>query len=193
MSFNFDTSIIYPQDPTASAERINQYKDYYKIKHDICKEVNPSTIAEIGVRAGYSSWTFMQACPSAKLYCIDANNGTHGGRGGEDGEYKAWAKKILSNYDFEYIDCDTQKEQSLNLKDIDFFHVDGDHTVGGVMHDLDLAINCISKKGAILIDDIEYIEDVKIGVKSWLQKNKLKHKYIKSLRGECLIYNEPLL
>ena len=193
MSFKFNTDIIYPKDPTASKERISQYKEYYKIKHDICKEFSPKTIAEIGVRAGYSSWTFMQACPQAKLYCIDANNGTHGGAGGQDGCYKSWASKILADYNFEYIDCDTQKVESLNLQNIDFFHVDGDHTVHGVMHDLDLALQSISPQGVILIDDITYIQDVNVGVKAWLKKNKLKHEYRESLRGECLIYNEPLL
>lgn len=185
--FVFDENIICPEDPTATPERIAQYKEYYKIKYKICKEINPKVMAEIGVRAGYSSWTFLQSVPDAKLYCIDANNGTHGGNGGQDGTFKKWAKKILKSYDTEYIDCDTQKVSALPIGNIDFFHVDGDHTVKGVQHDLDMAYNCLSSNGVILIDDIDYIPEVKRGADSWLHKMNLKAEYIKSLRGEYLI------
>ena len=64
--FKFDENIICPEDPTATKERIQQYKEYYKIKYELCKKQNPKIIVEIGVRAGYSAWTFLQACPKAK-------------------------------------------------------------------------------------------------------------------------------
>jgi predicted O-methyltransferase YrrM len=187
--FNIE-SVIYPKDPTATKERIEQYQIYYKQKANICYEFAPRTIAEIGVRAGYSSWSFMQATPHAKLYCLDANNGKHGGAYGEDGRYKEWALRILANYDVTYIDIDTQKEEDLMLPLIDFFHVDGDHTKEGVMHDLTLAKNCLSNRGVILVDDISYIPSVKEGVREWIKENKAKHEYRESLRGECIIYND---
>jgi predicted O-methyltransferase YrrM len=186
--FEFNTKIICPQDPTATYERVEQYKEYYKIKYEICKEINPKVIAEIGVRAGYSSWTFMQACPNATLYCFDANNGTHGGQGGQTGIFKNWAIKILSAYDMTYTDVDTQTIASLpHEKPIDFFHVDGDHTFHGVQNDLELAFNTLSENGVILIDDIDYVPDVKKGADIWLERKGLKAEYIKSLRGEYII------
>lgn len=187
--FVFDRGIICPQDPTATEQRIKEYEKYYAIKYDICKEINPSRIAEIGVRAGYSAWAFLQACPTAEYYGLDANNGTHGGQGGQDGKFAKWAKKLLENYDTKFIDIDTQKASSLDLRNIDLFHIDGDHTSKGVMHDLDLAIESISDKGFILVDDITFLDSVKSGVEEWLKRNKdrVNYEYRESLRGECLI------
>lgn len=188
-NFIFDTNIISPDDITATKQRIENYKNYYKIKYNICKKINPKRIAEIGIRAGYSAWTFLQACPNAKYYGIDANNGKHGGEGGEDKKYFNWAKKILKNYDTVFIEQDTQAINNLNIYDIDFFHIDGDHTTAGVIHDLDICFKVINNNGYILVDDIDYIKDVKIGVDKWINKMKdyIEVKYIKSFRGECLI------
>ena len=188
-TFKFDRKIIYPKDPTASEKRIQQYIGYYGIKYDICKKQNPKTIVEVGVRAGYSAWCFLQACPDAHYIGFDANNGTHGGQGGVDGRYFKWAKHILKDYSHELINLDTQKVQDLNLSNIDFFHVDGDHTIEGVQHDLDLALKCISDTGLILIDDITYLDTVTQGVELWLSKNRdlVTNEFIPSLRGEMLI------
>lgn len=187
--FKFDESIIYPADPTATAERIEQYKEYYKVKYNICKKQNPKVIAEIGVRAGYSGWTFLQACPEAEYIGFDANNGTHGGQGGVDGRYFEWAKKILSPYNNTLIDMDTQTVDVLDIKNVDFFHVDGDHTTKGVQHDLDIVLPTLSKTGLIVVDDITYIDTVRDGVYNWLSKNsnKIEAEFVKSLRGEMLI------
>jgi len=187
--FKFDDNIICPDDPTANAERIAQYKEYYKIKYDICKKQNPKLIAEIGVRAGYSAWTFLQACPDAKYVGFDANNGTHGGYGGEDGKFFEWTKKILSGYDFELIEIDTQATNDLGISEVDFFHVDGDHTTKGVQYDLDLAFKTLSESGLIVVDDISYIGTVRVGVNGWLTKmrGKVMAEFMESLRGEMLI------
>ena len=188
--FEFDTKIICPTDPTATPERIAQYKEYYKVKYEICKEQNPKKIIEIGVRAGYSAWTFLQACPTALYLGYDANNGMHGGKGGEDGSFTRWTKKILAGYNFKLFEMDTQKVTTLGYNgEIDLFHVDGDHTIKGVMHDLDLAYEAISETGLILVDDITYLPEVKKGVMLWLEKmnGKVTSEFKKSLRGEMLI------
>lgn len=188
MDFIFDKKIICPQD-YKSLKRVEQYKEYYKIKYKLCKEQNPKVIAEIGVRAGYSAWTFLQACPDAKFIGFDANNGTHGGQGGEDGKYASWAAKLLKNYNVELIEFDTQTTYDLKIKGVDFFHVDGDHSSEGVQHDLDLAFKAISDTGVIVVDDITYIDTVKDGVYKWLKKmtKLVTSEFVESLRGEMLI------
>lgn len=187
--FKFDKKIIYPGDPTATVERIQQYKKYYKIKYELCKKQAPKIIAEIGVRAGYSAWTFLQACPEAKYIGFDANNGTHGGKGGESGEFAIWAAKVLKDYNIELIELDTQTINDLKINEVDFFHVDGDHSVEGVQHDLDLAFKAIKDTGLIVIDDITYLSDVRKGVYMWIDKmkNKIASSFVESLRGEMLI------
>lgn len=188
MSFEFDLNIICPDDPTASPQRVEQYKEYYKIKYKICKEFNPCVIAEIGVRAGYSAWSFLQACPTAKYIGIDADNGKHGGFGGEDGTFSKWAKKILEPYQCQFLKIDTQKTDNLGITNVDMFHIDGDHTAEGVQHDLDLAFTSLNDNGVIVVDDIDYIPPVKEGVSKWLSKTQLEFKYIESLRGEFIIF-----
>jgi hypothetical protein len=187
--FSFDEKIICPEDPTATPQRIAQYKEYYKVKYNICKKQNPKVIAEIGVRAGYSAWTFLQAAPGAKYVGLDANNGTHGGQGGTDGKFSTWASKILNEYKFELVEIDTQTVDKLELSDVDLFHVDGDHTVGGVIHDLSIAFKCISDTGLILVDDITYIDTVQAGVLKWIREheNFITYEFVPSLRGEMLI------
>lgn len=189
--FIFDTAVIYPRDPSATPKRIEEYKEYYKIKYQICKHFNPKVIAEIGVRAGYSAWTFLQACPDAKYVGIDANNGTHGGQGGADGSFSGWAKKLLKEYDCEFIEADTRRLSSLEIPyKVDFFHVDGDHTRAGVKNDLDLAYATLSDKGAILVDDITYLDSVRTGVTEWLNRmeGKVNTQEFESMRGEMLIW-----
>lgn len=187
--FRFDEHIICNGDPTATSQRIEEYRDYYKVKYDICKTVQPQVIAEIGVRAGYSAWSFLQAMPSAAYIGIDANNGTHGGQGGEDGSYAVWARRILCDYDCRFIQLDTQKVNELPLEQVDLFHIDGDHSTRGVIHDLNLAFRCLSEKGILLVDDITYIPEVKDGVELWVKQmqSRIEVEYIESLRGECVI------
>lgn len=187
--FEFTDEVVYPDDPTATPERVAQYKEYYKIKYDICKKQNPKVIAEIGVRAGYSAWSFLQACPDAKYVGFDASNGKDGGQGGEDGRFNEWAKKILDPYNYKLIGLDTQTVVSLDIKNVDLFHVDGDHSHSGVQHDLDLAFRSISDTGLIVVDDITYIDSVKSGVGAWLKgmENLVTSEFVPSLRGEMLI------
>lgn len=190
--FYFDKKIICPTDPTVTSKRIEEYKKYYSIKYNICKMQDPKYIAEIGIRAGYSAWTFLQACPNAKYIGFDANNGTHGGRGGEDGSFFKWTHKILKGYDYVLQELDTQIIFDLGLKDVDFFHVDGDHTKEGVCHDLDLAFKAIGRCGLILVDDYDHLHSVHIGIDMWLKDNEqhIKYEFRESFRGEVLIWKK---
>jgi len=187
LSFIFDENIIYSKDPTATKSRISQYRDYYKVKYDICKEIKPRKMVEIGVRAGYSAWAFLQATPDAEYIGYDDNNGRYGGKGGEDGSFFEWARNILSKYNYKLIELNTQSIKDLGIYDIDFFHIDGDHSKAGVMHDLDLAYNSVRIGGYILVDDVDHIDGVKRGVSEWVDNHKVETRFIKSLRGECLI------
>lgn len=189
--FVFNEKIIFPKDPTFSKKQLEVYKKIYAVKYEICKEQNPRFIAEIGVRAGYSAWAFLQACPDAFYLGFDANNGTHGGQGGKDGRYFKWAEKILDGFGFTFnlVQLDTQTVNKLGINDVELFHVDGDHTINGVMHDLDLAFKAISNDGLILVDDIDYLATVKQGVFLWIDKmlEVIKVEKRESPRGEMLI------
>jgi len=179
-----------PTDKRTIKHRLKLTAEHMNVKYEICKRCQPKIIAEIGVRAGYSALAFLTACPEAKYIGFDANNGTHGGQGGENKSFWLHAQKILSKYNCAFIEIDTQIIDRLPIDDaVDFFHVDGDHTTNGIKHDLNLALLSLEfKKGKILIDDIDYIPEVKQGIEEWLQGTKLQKEYIPSPRGEYLIH-----
>jgi len=187
MSYEWDSSIICPKDPTATPERIAEYKTHYRVKHGLARECNPQVIVEIGVRCGYSAWAFLTACPDAKYHGFDADNGTHGGQGGP---WTWWAEKILAErkFDFEiHAPFDTQDKIAMPVS-ADFYHIDGDHTVKGVQHDLDICWEAANGGAVLLVDDYDYIDDVKQGVDEWLAaRPEIKWKHVPSLRGEIVI------
>lgn len=188
MSWEFDRSIICPQDPTATPERIAEYEGIYHQKYDIAKRVNPKVIAEIGVRAGYSAWAFLTACPEAEYHGFDADNCTHGGQGGP---WTWWAKKILGERGFNvhiYAPQDTQKMDILPVC-ADFYHIDGDHTAQGVYHDLCICMKSAHRGSVLLVDDYDYIPDVCKGVNTWLTDfaKKISWECIPTFRGDVCI------
>ena len=189
MAYYFTDGIICPWDPTATPKRLSEYREYYRVKHDIVAECNPKSIIEIGVRAGYSAYYMMQACPSAKYYGFDADNKTHGGQGTRS--YVPWAEKTLREAGFSaqvYWPFDTQTVEELPQQ-AEFYHIDGDHTTEGVMHDLDICFRGAPTGAHLLVDDYDYIETVRVGIDRWLaaHKDQLEHSYRPSLRGEILI------
>jgi len=191
--YKFDDTIICPTDISATPQRIAQYRDYYRVKYAIAKAIQPKTIIEIGVRAGYSAWAFLTACPKATYYGFDAENGNHGGNGGP---YSWWAQRILSERGFRFkvfAPYDTQCHGKLP-KSADFYHVDGDHTTDGVYHDMKICFDDMDVGSYMLIDDYNYVEAaaVRVGVDRWLDKH---HHYVSwshypSLRGEVLVRKE---
>lgn len=188
--FIWDPGIICPTDPTATAGRIKQYAEYYRVKYEIALEAAPETILEIGVRAGYSAWAFFQAAPGALYVGIDANNGRHGGKGGEDLSFFKWAARILSPYRTMLVHADTRRTATLPFEKGGFglIHVDGDHSAAGVTNDLELCRPLLAPGGVLLVDDVDYIPGVRRGLSRWLEgRPEARVEYRKSLRGEALI------
>ena len=181
----FDIGIVHPDDLKKIQDDYDNWNKYYINKYNIIKKCNPSVIVEIGVRAGYSAYTFMKACPKATYYGFDANKGTDSGA--DTLKYHDWALTLLEGYNIN-IDpsCDTQFRETLNVT-CDFIHVDGSHYFDEVKHDLDLAIKTNPK--FILVDDYTYDKtpEVRIAVDEWLSKRKYKTIVIDDFRGEMLI------
>lgn len=184
-------AIVCPADPTATQGRINQYRDYYQVKYEIAAERAVSMIVEIGVRAGYSAWAFLQAHPEARYRGYDNGSTRHGGFAGA----LTWAENILRPYDATIVRCDTQQVDvlpGLDANQADLFHVDGDHSKAGVMHDLDLAYYHTRPGGMILLDDVSHIEGVRHAANDWQNKMGLSvlAEFRPSLRGELLMVKQ---
>jgi len=181
---------LWKDDPWPANEPGVDYKRIYDEKYRIAKFLQPKHIAEIGVRAGYSAIAFL-AFGNVKSY-VGFDIGDSGGSGGTPGAL-AYAKKILPEmFPLKSIGIETRDTQSTLLgeltiyENIDLFHVDGDHSFNGCIHDLLLAYTCRPKW--ILIDDCKHHEDtVGIAVALFLQKHRLNHIMLDTVRGDCLI------
>lgn len=179
----FEKSKLCPKD-AGHVEQYEEFKGYYKTKYDIAKKHNPKNILEIGVRAGYSAYSFLSAAPDAKYTGIDMEHGGYGG------PWTWWARDILKDFNnVEFIKADSLRMESLPGGPYDMIHVDGDHSYLGAIHDMNLCWKSLSKGGLMLIDDYDFIKEVKDAVDKWSSDNpSAGKKYIKSIRGEILFY-----
>jgi len=179
---------LYEHDKiTNLKKRHKEIREYYRIKNAIASYLQPKSILEIGVRAGYSAVAFLSAVPTVSYLGIDAENGQHGGTKG----YMEIAKKMLTanfpqaKMEFLKAYSHSPKVRSI-LKDkiFDMAYVDADHSYKGCLYDLELVAH---RARYILVDDITFIASVGRACKYFLEKKKYKHIYMESLKGECLI------
>ncbi len=183
--FEFKKDWMYEKDK----EKFNQWKKYYEIKHKIASDIKPKVVAEIGVRAGYSAKCFLECASDAKFYGFDYY--VHKWANGfNNDELHKHALKLLNEYDCTIKKVNTQEEDGLGINDVDLFHIDGDHSFKGAYHDLKIALPALSKDGYILVDDIDYVKSVKKAADSFVEDYDLNCEYIKSLRGEYLIWRK---
>lgn len=181
-------NVVYPSDQEQYFKR--HFYEYYLQKYMIALMFQPKTIAEIGVRYGYSAFSFLQASPEASYIGYDISEGSHGGVKGDTFEY-AWPmlNKSFPDAIIMLLHTDTRKLDSLDGK-FDFIHIDGDHSEKGCENDLELALKACYAGGAILVDDYDYIDGVKRAVDNFVEKNDNKiERYFRmpSLRGEFIL------
>ena len=163
----------------------DEYKQQYFLKFDVAVQARPRVIAEIGVRAGYSGLAMLLAAPGAKYIGFEADQGTFGGMRG----FTASAvPRVLEGFDHEIRYVDSQSLLAID-DEIDLFHVDGDHSYDGAMHDLELAWRC-SKY--VLVDDYDFIRPVQAAVDHFIVTRRLTFPAVQALsdggfRGSMLI------
>jgi hypothetical protein len=172
--FVFDPSIMAEDDPLIKL--IKEWEGYCEDKYNIAKSIGPKVIVEIGVRAGYSAWAFLQANPEATYYGLTINTGAGGSGGGGCKPWSYEAEKMLlaRGYDIKIQhDFNSQKHDELPVTG-DFYHVDADHTARGAYHDIDLCFKSAKAGAYILVDDYNpgLGNGVKSGTDKWVEEHK---------------------
>lgn len=182
--------------PDDSVCRFVEYFDHYNQKKAIAAQfaATADIVAEIGVRTGYSAHSFLSAIRPSVYVGYDTFGPYGEWRGGKD-----VAERILHR-DFpdvkiHLIQCDSQKMQQchlgdVGLKDVGFFHVDGDHSHDGCFHDLRLAWASLRSDGVLLVDDYDWVSDVRTAIDRFIyyKADEIKHReYFKTFRGEMVI------
>jgi len=166
------------------------FYEYYREKFRICRLCGPASIAEIGVRWGYSAFAFLCAAPGASYTGFDLIGGGHGGVA--DDTFPRVAELLEQNFPGSKIDlihADTRTLESLGGS-FDFIHVDGNHSIMAVAHDLKIAFESLSPGGVLLVDDYDYIGGVKVATNGFVlgKRDKIEQFYtVESLRGEMVI------
>jgi len=167
------------------------FYEYYRTKYAIALAARPHNICEIGVRWGYSAFSFLYAAPTARYTGYDIIAGTHGGAKGID-TFPHVAGLLHDNFpaaDIRLVHADTRALVSLTGP-FDLIHVDGDHSVEGCTHDLQLALAACEPGGTIVVDDYDYIKGVKRAADEFCQQRRgdiAETRAVRSLRGELVI------
>lgn len=122
---------------------------YYPCKYHIAGLLQPKTIAEIGVRAGYSAASFLSACPTARYFGFDywGRGDQHGGWDDAKGHATTMLREKFPGAELTFTELDTRGVDRLDVPRPDLFHVDGDHSEAGAYHDLALASRKIENRG----------------------------------------------
>jgi hypothetical protein len=150
------------------------FYNYYKEKFDFCTDAklpDAPNIVEIGVRYGYSAFSFLSAYPDANYLGIDMINGGHGGIREKD-TFPRVREVLKKNFPDANITLTHKNTFELDEIDgeFDFCHVDGNHRRANCFHDLEICFAACKSGGTILIDDYSYIEGVKLGVHDFIDE-----------------------
>lgn len=160
----------------------------YSLYHEVCQQLQPQAILEIGVRAGYSAYAMLSSSPPGIIYRgIDLNQGTDGGVVG----YIDYARQMLPKWfpenDIKVVCEDSQKLRNFDMN-FTLCHVDGNHSYEGALHDIEL---CARHADYVLIDDVTHLQGVHDAVEAFLDRNyslfNLEASFYETWRGHVMI------
>jgi predicted O-methyltransferase YrrM len=156
---------LHPQDVPAPST----WPPCYEVKFALARLLQPRSILEIGVRAGYSALAFLTACPEASYVGIDSNSDTHGGFHGALDH----ARELLAPFQTVVLEMTSanygeQLGANPDPSGFDLVHVDGDHSLDGCLADLRLADRLQPR--TILVDDVLGIPEVQSACDRFLEE-----------------------
>jgi predicted O-methyltransferase YrrM len=172
--------ILQPKD---EREEYLSEKATYAWHLAIGEYLRPKKIGEIGVRFGYSLYAL--ACGAIKAGCRAEEIECHGyDRNGVDiananitSVAPASSIRKANTQLLDRLDCDA---------DFDLFHVDGDHSERGALHDMKLAWAVLRRGGTMLVDDYHFLASVRRAVVRWATNRKMGYIVLPTFRGTAV-------
>ncbi len=172
--------------PEEDRWRLPAWTPMYAALWRTVRELAPRRIVEIGVRAGASAWTMLDACPEAVVHGIEIE-GADDGRANETGGTiggGSHAEKILAGRAFTLQRADSRMLE--RIPPCDLCYIDGDHSEAGCWSDLLLAER--SGAAALLVDDYANRDGVRAAVARFLRDHpERRGRFIASETGLYLI------
>ncbi len=138
-------------------------RNYYEHYAQWAGLIKPRRYCEIGVAYGWSVMAVLAGWPKIEeihlidneLYNIDLRDA--------EKNIRAFFKSIRPTGSFPHITlqkADTKKLTRIGMTGFfDMVHVDGEHSDGAVYHDLHLALEALTQKGTIVVDDFRLVGD----------------------------------
>jgi len=161
---------------------------YYGLYFDIGRKVKPRGIAEIGVRFGYSALSMILGSECDPDFV------------GFDAEFYETSNDIATasiksatKGSCTISKVDTRKVNSLQVPDgfmADIIHVDGDHEVDGLLHDLNLVLPMANDRSIIIVDDTTHFPLLAQPTDDFAAANGWKVDTYDSLRGTKILYRD---
>jgi len=163
--------VCHPRDAECRDE---DFYRYAREKYSLVRQFKPVKIAEIGVRLGYSAYAFLCGSPAGASYTgFDIVGGDHGGTKVAGLEYpEKILRRDFPQSEVKLVKMDTQKVDDLGLESVDFFHVDGDHSTAGALHDMGLAWKAICSGGVMVVDDYDFLPAVRAAVDNFVEAHR---------------------
>lgn len=168
---------------TYEALRDRQYHHYYSL----IREFKVDSVFEIGVRAGYSMYAMLAANPRLVYRGLEINHT-------ETLEYKFLdhARELAKKFpeaDVRIIEGDSLELERLPRR-FDLIHVDGNHSYRACSHDMEV---CAPMTDLLVVDDYDYIDQVKRAVDDFVKKHSISSRYIPSFRGNKVLFTESIM
>ena len=168
---------LMPEDvDRAHIAKNENYVWYYAIG----QYFKPKTIAEIGVKYGYSIKSLLEGAGS--IYVEGYDNEIH-----RPGSNQIVIDRLIAlGVKHRIYNLDTQQINILT-GDFDLVHVDGSHVYNDALHDMRLAWAAIKYGGIMLVDDCRYIDFVQRALQDFCKEQMVASVYLPSYRGLSMV------
>jgi len=176
-------------------KRSNRYRDWFFPY--LINELGYKSVIEVGTNVGDYSKCLLNACRSITINCIDSYPNGFGSEGYCDSSGDLRLEKARCTLK-QYLECKrvtilrmTSLDASFKFPNdsIDFAYLDGDHTLEGVILDLNCWINKVKKDGIIAGHD--YKDGPNSGITDW-QNKQLPYGVKTAVDRFCARYNYKL-
>ncbi len=186
-------TVLHPEDTYPWNFRTKEFYEEYRLKYEIAKSIRPKSILEIGVRFGYSAYSFLLAAPKATYVGLDKDEPSWGPYKGIP---RVWAERALvtrfpcHSIQTYYVDTQTGNFVKFHNTKFDMVHIDGDHSYEGAYRDMKQFWPVC--KRTMVVDDVFEIPDVAAAVRDFLIEtpSAVLRKQVGHMRGSAVIVRE---
>lgn len=156
----------YPQDKRPPRE---VKRKSLQVKRKLVNHVQPRSICEIGVRAGYSAYAILDVVPEARFLGIDLGTKYHGP------PEPLRKHALFLTEQFPNVEMIYQDSHAISTIDppVDLFHIDGDHTYEGCLQDLELALRSGAKWALLDDSDHPHLKGVARAINVFAERHRL--------------------